>query len=276
MNSSKPSIRNQLYHIIFEAETPSGKAFDVILLISILLSVGIVMLDSVSAFNLAYGRLFYKIEWFFTVIFSIEYILRLWVIETPKKYALSPLGLIDLLAIIPTFVSVIFPGSQYLLVIRLLRVLRVFRILKLVHFVKESAILIQSLKESARKIVVFIFAVLIMVMILGALIYSIEGGKNGFTSIPKSIYWAVVTLTTVGYGDIAPGTTFGQFLATIIMLLGYGIIAVPAGIVTSELTHSKYGNSSTRTCPKCAKEGLTLDAKFCENCGHKLPRMRSN
>lgn len=264
-------MKQALHDIIFEAETKAGRAFDIALIVSIISSVVIVMLDSVAIFNAQYGSLFYALEWGFTGIFTLEYLLRLWLVQTPRKYALSFFGVIDLLALLPTYLSVLVPGSQFLLVIRLLRVLRIFRILKLVQFVQESKVLILGLRSSARKIFVFIFCVVILVTIMGSLIYFIENGQNGFTSIPKSIYWAIVTLTTVGYGDIAPATNIGQFLAAAIMLMGYGIIAVPAGIVSSELTNTtKVTSVSTHVCPSCTKEGHDNDAQYCKFCGADL------
>jgi len=263
-------MKQRLYDIIFEAETPLGKFFDIVLIGTIFGSVLVVMLDSIASFNIQYGALFYRLEWIFTLLFTVEYSLRLWVVRRPSKYAFSFFGVIDLLSILPTYVSLLLPGSQYLLVIRLLRVLRIFRVLKLVQFVQESAILMASIKESMRKIIVFILGVIILVIILGSVMYSIEGGQNGFTSIPKSIYWAIVTLTTVGYGDLAPVTVTGQFLASIIMLMGYGLIAVPAGIVTSELTFRTKTKVSTDVCPMCNKEGHDPDATYCKYCSYKL------
>lgn len=261
-------MKQELHDIIFEAETKAGRSFDIILITSIVVSVVIVMLDSVAHFNALYGDIFYALEWGLTGIFTLEYLLRLFLVNTPRKYALSFFGIIDLLALLPTYLSLFIPGSQFLLVIRLLRVLRIFRILKLVQFVQESRVLILGLRNSARKIFVFIFCVIILVTILGSLIYFIEEGEHGFTSIPKSIYWAIVTLTTVGYGDITPVSNMGQFLAAIIMLLGYGIIAVPAGIVSSELTQTL--SISTHVCPNCTREGHDSDAKHCKFCGTRL------
>ncbi|MBT5953764.1 ion transporter [bacterium] len=263
-------IKQKLHDIIFEAETPAGKLFDIALIVCILLSVSTVILDSVSSLNQIYGDLFYTLEWTFTIIFSIEYVLRLWCVEKPTKYATSFFGVIDLLSILPTYFSLLLPGSQYLLVVRLLRVLRIFRVLKLVQFVNESKLLMTGLKESARKIFIFICAVLTLVIILGSIIYSIEGAENGFTSIPKSIYWAIVTLTTVGYGDMAPSTNLGQFIASAVMIMGYAIIAVPAGIVSSELTNLQQKDVSTLVCPHCTSEGHDSDAKHCKFCGEKL------
>ncbi|MEE2960205.1 MAG: ion transporter [Myxococcota bacterium] len=263
-------MRERIDGIIFGSETPGGRLFDILLIALILASVFVVMLDSVASVSAEYGPLLYKLEWIFTLIFKLEYGLRLWTVRPGLKYALSFFGLIDLLAILPTYLSVFFPGSQYLTVIRLFRVLRIFRILKLVQFMQESNVLVQGLKGSARKICVFIFTVLILVTILGAVIYAIEGSENGFTSIPKSVYWAIVTLTTVGYGDMAPSTNFGQFIAAVIMLLGYGIIAVPAGIVTSELASQKNVHKVSRACPSCSTEGHDFDSIFCKYCSRKL------
>lgn len=264
------SFKNNLYTIIFEADTPIGKAFDVCLIGAIFLSVIVVMLDTVASVNQQFGQLFYQIEWALTLFFTAEYALRIWSIQKPSRYITSFFGIIDLLAILPTYLSLIIPGTQYLLIIRLLRILRIFRVLKLVQFVKESKILVQGLKESARKIFVFIFTVLILVTIFGALMYMVEGSENGFTSIPRSIYWAIVTLTTVGYGDITPNTHLGQLLSAVIMLLGYGIIAVPAGIVTAELSKTHTPKVTSQVCPHCAKEDHDPDASYCKFCGGKL------
>ena len=262
-------MQKMFHDIIFEAETPTGKAFDIGLILCILASVGVVILDSVEAFHVKHGMLFFQLEWIFTIIFTIEYALRLWAVKKPAQYAKSFFGIIDLLAILPTYLSIFLPGAQYFLVIRLFRVLRIFRILKLVQFVSEYRILIQGFKASGRKIFVFIVAVITIVVLMGSLMYTIEGQKHGFTSIPRSIYWAIVTLTTVGYGDISPKTGLGQLAAAIIMLMGYGIIAVPAGIVTSELNKVK-DKGLTETCRYCMKEGHDLDAIHCKFCGGKL------
>ncbi|MCC6545456.1 MAG: ion transporter, partial [Nitrospirae bacterium] len=216
-----------LHEVIFEADTPLGKAFDILLLISILLSVLAVMLDSVESINADYGIFLYKVEWFFTIIFTIEYCLRLLCVGRPFRYATSFFGVVDLLAIVPTYLSILMPGSQYFLIIRVLRVLRVFRILKIVQYVGEANVLMEAMRASKRKIIIFLFAILNIVTILGSVMYLIEGKAHGFTSIPEGIYWAIVTLTTVGYGDIAPGTPFGKAVGSFIMILGYGIIAVP-------------------------------------------------
>jgi voltage-gated potassium channel len=262
--------RMKLHEVIFEADTPAGKAFDVLLIISILASVVAVMLDSMAAVRLEYGRLLYLIEWFFTLLFSVEYILRLVCVGRPGKYATSFYGVVDLLAIIPTYLSLVLPGSQYLLVIRLLRILRIFRILKLVPYLGEARLLMQALRASSRKIAVFLFTVLTLVVIFGSLMYVIESSESGFTSIPRSIYWAIVTLTTVGYGDISPQTALGQALASLVMILGYSIIAVPTGIVTVEMSQAFGRKISTQACPECSAEGHDDDAHYCKFCGAAL------
>ena len=256
--------------IIFEAHTQAGKAFDVGLIICILLSVLAIMLDSVGAINARYGNWLYAIEWFFTILFTIEYGLRLWCIQHTGAYARSFYGVVDLVCIIPTYLSVLFPGTQYLLVVRVLRVLRVFRVLRMVRYVGEARQLSQALRASKRKIVVFVSTVAALVVVFGSLMYLIEGEANGFTSIPRSIYWAVITMTTVGYGDITPQTPLGQAFASIVMILGYGIIAVPTGIVTMELSEAARQSANTRTCPECSAEGHTREADYCSRCGGDL------
>ena len=268
--TNKIGWRLKIHEIIFEADTRLGKLFDIVLIISIVVSVIIVMIDSVAVINKEYGRALYVLEWIFTILFTIEYFLRLFTVGRPIKYATSFFGVVDLLAILPTYFSVLFPGSQYFLVIRILRLLRVFRVLKLVQYVGEAKLLSQAMKASKRKIIVFLFTVLTIVVIFGSLMYVIEGSENGFTSIPRSIYWAIVTLTTVGYGDISPVTPLGQALAAIIMILGYGIIAVPTGIVTAEMTAASGKKISTQSCQECSAEGHDSDATFCKYCGAKL------
>jgi len=269
-NSSSNSLRSRLHEIIFEADTPAGKLFDILLILSIVFSVALVMLDSVSSIRQSYGDLLYLGEWIFTILFTIEYILRLYSVGRPLSYATSFFGVVDLLAILPTYLSIVFPGTQYFLVIRILRVLRVFRVLKLVQYVSEARILMQAMRASGRKITVFLFVVLTLVVIFGSLMYVIEDPESGFTSIPQGIYWAIVTLTTVGYGDISPQTGLGQTLAAFIMILGYGIIAVPTGIVTVELAQSYKKAVSTQSCPQCSSEGHDPDAEFCKYCGSIL------
>ncbi len=258
--------------VIFEAHTPAGRAFDVGLIVAILASVTAVLLDSVESVHLVYGRWLYGIEWLFTIIFTIEYGLRLWCINNTRLYARSFFGVVDLLGILPTYLSLIFAGSQYLLVIRILRVLRVFRVLRMVRYVSEADLLSEALRASRRKIVVFIATVAALVVVFGSLMYLIEGAEHGFTSIPKSIYWAVSTMTTVGFGDIAPQTALGQALASVIMIMGYGIIAVPTGIVTLELNEANRRRTNTRTCPECSAEGHSREATYCWRCGAHLYR----
>jgi voltage-gated potassium channel len=262
--------RLKIHEIIFEADTPLGKTFDVLLLLSIIASVIVIMLESVASIKSEYGNLLFIAEWTFTILFSIEYLLRLYSIGHPTHYARSFYGVIDLVSILPTYLSLVFPGGQYFVVIRLLRMLRIFRILKVVQYIGEANQLVAALRASKRKILIFLFTVAIIVVIVGSAMYVIEGEENGFTNIPRSIYWAIVTLTTVGYGDISPQTPLGQTLASIIMIVGYGIIAVPTGIVTSELTKTKNMKVSTQACINCSSEGHDHDAEFCKYCGTKL------
>jgi voltage-gated potassium channel len=269
-NKSNRRWRDILFEIIFEADTPAGKWFDIVLIICILLSVLTVMLDSVGSLREKHGDLLYTVEWFFTILFTVEYIFRLICIGRPIRYAVSFFGIIDALAILPTYMSLLFFGSRYLSVVRVLRVLRIFRVLKLGHHTKEAAVLKKALYASRRKILVFLFVVLSIVVIIGSLIYLIEEEENGFTSIPRCVYWAIVTLTTVGYGDISPVTGFGQFLAALVMILGYSIIAVPTGIVTVEFSRVHTVQSSYQACPSCSAEGHDRDAKYCKYCGTKL------
>jgi len=265
------TLRQQLHEIIFEADTAFGKGFDVVLIVSIVLSVVLVMLDSVEAIQAVYGQWLLFGEWFFTLLFTLEYLLRLFCVQRPLLYARSFFGVVDLLAILPTYLSVILPGGQYFIIIRVLRLLRIFRVFKLVQFLSEARLLLAALRASLRKITVFLFTVLTVVIIFGALMYVVEGAANGFTSIPRSIYWAIVTMTTVGYGDIAPQTDIGQALAAVIMIIGYGIIAVPTGIVTVELTQAVHrGMVSTQACPGCGGEGHERDARYCKYCGTAL------
>lgn len=273
MNRSKKNwkhLKNKFHEVIFEADTPAGKLFDIALIIAILLSVGAVMLDSIKSINDQYGSLLHIAEWIFTILFTIEYALRLLSIGRPMKYARSFFGVIDLLAFLPTYLSVLIPGSQLFLVIRVLRVLRIFRVLKLLPYLIEAQSLMKALAASRRKITVFLFTVLLAVIIMGSFMYIIEGEENGFTSIPLSIYWSIVTLTTVGYGDLSPQTPLGQMLASVIMIFGYGLIAVPTGIVSVEIARKKFGKISTQVCLQCSAEGHDSDAKFCKFCGADL------
>lgn len=265
------SWQSKLHEVIYESHTKAGKAFDITLLAFILISITVVMLDSVAELHARHGSLFFALEWFFTIIFTIEYVLRLICIRRPFSYIFSLLGIIDLLAIIPSYLSFVYIGSQSLLVLRALRLLRVFRIFRLVHFLSEMQFLYVAVMSSLRKISIFILFVISAVVILGSVIYLVEGHNNGFTSIPQSVYWAIVTITTVGYGDIAPVTPLGKFIASFIMLLGYGIIAVPTGIVTTEMAlAAKSRKQDNQACPSCGREGHDQDARFCKYCGTKL------
>ena len=260
----------RLHEIIFEADTPGGKFFDVVLLAAILLSVIAVIIESVESFNLKYEKLLQTIEWVFTILFSIEYLVRIYVTKKPKTYILSFYGIIDLLSILPTYLGLIFVGGQSLLVIRTIRLLRVFRIFKLARFIGEGRHLAMALKASRPKIVVFLGAVIALVIIMGTAMYLVEGGQNGFTSIPAGIYWAIVTLTTVGYGDIAPTTPLGQMVASLVMIMGYAIIAVPTGILTVELSKASQTSINTQVCEECGFDNHDDDAKFCKRCGDDL------
>jgi voltage-gated potassium channel len=263
-------LRALTNEIIFGHDTPAGKAFDVALIWFIILSVVVVMLESVETVRLQYGALLRQVEWGFTVVFTIEYVSRLWCVERPMRYARSFFGIVDLLAILPTYLSVLLPGGQALLTVRLLRLLRVFRVLKLAHHVAEAMVLMRALRASRDKLTVFIATILTMVVIMGSMMYLIEGAQNGFTSIPRSVYWAIVTLTTVGYGDIVPQTPIGQALAAVIMIMGYSIIAVPTGIVTVELSQEIRRLKGGKACGGCGADGHDGDARYCRRCGEPL------
>ncbi len=272
MDKNKPaSWQIRLHEIIYESGTRAGKAFDIILLCLILSSIIVVILDSSPKWHQSSGNLFLALEWGFTILFTIEYILRLVCIKKPWKYVFSFLGLIDLLAIIPGYLSIFFAGAQSLLVLRSLRLLRVFRIFKLTHFLSEMQFLGVAIKGSIRKIAIFMMIVLALVIIMGSVMYIVEGGVNGFNSIGDSIYWAIVTITTVGYGDISPVTGLGKFVASVIMLMGYAIIAVPTGIITTEMALAvKKKDQVQDACPGCGREGHDSNARYCKFCGEKL------
>jgi len=263
-----PEWRRNLNEIIFGHETPAGKSFDVALIVSICLSVLAVMLDSVGVIRQQYGHSLYLVEWFFTLLFTVEYGLRLICAPRPAAYARSFFGIVDFASIIPTYASLVLPGSQYFQIIRVLRVLRVFRVLKLVEYIGEADVLMVAIRNSRRKLAIFIATVLVLAVILGAAMYVVEGSTHGFTSIPQSIYWTIVTITTVGYGDIAPETPVGQALASVIMLLGYAIVAVPTGIVTVELTRSR--NQEAKRCQGCGLADHDADAMYCKLCGVRI------
>lgn len=270
-NTERPASkwRNRLHEIVFESDSLAGRIFDLLVIWLIVLSLLTVTLESVREIREDYGNILFYAEWFFTILFSIEYLLRLLAVRNPLRYALSFYGLVDLLAILPTFISLLIPGTQYLLAIRILRLLRIFRILKLSEYISEGKVITSALVASRRKISVFLVTVLAIVTIVGAMMYVIEGEEHGFTSIPTSIYWAIVTLTTVGYGDLSPKTALGKTLASIVMILGYAIIAVPTGIVTAELSR-KAKHLSTQVCPECHAQDHDADAVFCKYCSAKL------
>lgn len=263
-------LRQRLHDTIFQHDDPAERAFDVVLIVAILLSVLVVMLDSVASISARYGRLLYAAEWFFTILFTVEYLLRLWTARRPLGYARSFYGVVDLLSVLPTWLSIVFPPGRFLVVLRVLRVLRVFRILKLAEYVEQGAVLQAALRASRYKITVFVSTVLTITVVVGSLMYMIEGPSSGFTSIPQSVYWAIVTLTTVGYGDVAPASPLGKALAATLMIMGYGIIAVPTGIVTLELDRASRASEKRRPCPGCGVDRHDADATFCKHCGTQL------
>jgi len=271
--STPDGFRARVHEIIFEADTPAGRAFDVALIVCILASVVVVMLESVERYDERYGDLFDAIEWTFTVLFTVEYLLRLYCVGSPRRYARSFFGVVDLLSILPTYLGAVFPtaDAHTFLVIRVLRLLRLFRILKLVRYVSEARVLARALKASIPKIIVFLFAVFAVIIIVGALMHVVEGPTNdGFDSIPKSLYWAVVTMTTVGYGDVTPESALGKTISMFLMILGYGIIAVPTGIVSVELSTAARFSVKTTACPNCSHSEHDDDAQFCKRCGTAL------
>ena len=263
--------RESLNDIIFGAETPLGKGFDIVLIVMIILSIIMVMLDSVEAMQIHYVEFFYIGEWFFTLLFTIEYLLRLICVRKPWRYIRSFFGVVDLLSILPTYIGLLIPSVKYMLALRVLRLLRVFRVLKLSEYMQEAHVLMNALDHSFRKIAVFLYVVLTLVVVFGSLMYVVEGSDSGFTSIPKSVYWAIVTLTTVGYGDIAPQSPLGQMIASAIMIMGYGIIAVPTGVYSAELFKQYQADKITNdACPDCGATGHDFDANYCKYCGHPL------
>ncbi|XOV94032.1 MAG: ion transporter [Bacteroidota bacterium] len=265
-------LRSRLYVVVFGTDTPAGKLFDIVLLWAIVGSILMVTLESVRELNQRFGEIFAVLEWVFTILFSIEYTLRIFILKKPLKYVFSFLGIIDFLALVPTYLSLFVTGGAYLVVIRAIRLLRIFRILKLSRYLSEAQLLGNALIASKYKLMVFIGTVMSVTLIMGTLMYVIEGAENGFTSIPRSLYWCIVTITTVGYGDIAPQTVIGQTLASILMLMGYAIIAVPTGIVTGELMkeNSKQALADMRNCENCGTVIEDPDAKFCKECGNQL------
>jgi voltage-gated potassium channel len=265
-----PGWRRHLYDVIFEADTPAGRRFDIALVFAILLSILVVVLDSVPRLHREHGTLLHALEWAFTLLFTAEYIARIVAVQRPWRYVSGFYGVIDLLAVLPTYFSLLVPGSAVLLDIRILRLLRVFRIFKLTLYIEEYTRLGEALAASRRKIMVFLSVVLMAILILGTIMYVVEGPENGFTSIPVSMYWATVTMTTVGYGDITPHTQLGKTIASFMMLLGWGILAVPTGIVTAEMTMRHGQQRSQRSCPECCSDGHEQSARFCKDCGAQL------
>ena len=263
------SSRATLRDIMFQHDSPAERAFDGLLIVAIVLSVAVVMLDSIESVHLRYGRALLIAEWCFTILFTVEYAMRLWVSERPLRYARSFYGIIDLGAIAPTYLAIVFPAGRFLIALRVLRVLRVFRILKLAQYVQEASVLSQALRASRHKIIVFISTVLSVVVVAGSVMYMVEGKEAGFTSIPMGIYWAIVTMTTVGYGDVSPQSPLGQVLASMLMIVGYGVLAVPTGIVTLELQRASR-TAAARECPGCGSRHHDQDASYCKYCGTQL------
>ena len=266
-------LRRRMYTIIFEADTEAGRRFDIALVIIILLSIAVVMADSVPSIGKRHGAVMTLLEWGFTLLFTAEYIARLACVRHPLRYATSFFGIIDLLSVLPTYFALLVPEAAVFLDIRIVRLLRVFRIFKLTQYVAEYTMLARALRASSRKILVFLSTVVMAVLIFGTIMYVVEGPANGYTSIPMAMYWATVTMTTVGYGDVVPQTALGKLIASFMMLLGWGILAVPTGIVTAEMTSLRMGRKpTTRTCPACLSEGHDPEAKFCSDCGAPLPK----
>ena len=268
------TLRHTLYQVIYQAHTPAGRGFDIVLIISIVVSVLTIILDSVTEINQHYKEQFFIIDWVFTILFTVEYLLRIFCIQRPVKYITSFYGLIDLLSIVPSYIGLFIPGSHYLQVIRILRVLRIFRVLKLVQYINQSNQLLNALSASRPKIAIFLFTISTLLVIFGSIMYLIEGPENGFTNIPVSIYWAVVTLTTVGFGDITPKTDLGRAISAVVMVTGYAIIAVPTGIITNELSQEmkkQQPRLAKRICRKCHKLGHEIDANYCRIRGTELP-----
>jgi voltage-gated potassium channel len=265
------SLRDKIYRVIFGTDTPAGQRFDIALIYLILLSVLAIILSSMEAVNSQYGIWLFRLEWLFTLLFSVEYLMRIYCSPKPAHYVFSFYGLVDLLSVLPTYLALFFPGANYWLVIRLLRVLRIFRVLKLVRYLSEANILLRSMYASRRKIFVFFMVVLVLSVIFGSLMFVVEGAEHGFTSIPRSIYWTIVTITTVGYGDITPQTAMGQVIATMAMLTGYSIIAIPTGIFTAEIAREMHTETSNRRCNVCERTSHHPEAEFCYHCGVTLP-----
>jgi len=270
---TKQQFRSELYRIIFGTDTPAGQRFDMFLIYAILISVLAVILGTVESLNGRFALGFLWAEWLFTGLFTIEYVIRIYCSPNRRKYLFSFYGIVDLISIVPSYLGLIYVGAQYLLIVRLVRVLRIFRVLKLVRYLSEADVLVRSLNQAKRKIFIFFTVVLILSTLFGCLMYVVEGPGNGFSSIPKSIYWTIVTITTVGYGDITPHTVLGQLIATMAMLTGYSIIAIPTGIITAELANEMRRDKSVYPCPNCVKAGHDMDADHCKWCGASLGEM---
>lgn len=272
---SENQLRRRLGHVIFETDTPAARTFDIVLLWAILLSIVAVVLESVASIGDRYGLLLTRIEWVFTGLFTVEYLLRVYSARDRLSYVRSFYGVVDLLAVLPTYLALVFAGAQYTLVLRSLRLLRVFRVLKLVHFLDDADLLVRAMRASREKILVFLFAVTTLVLIAGAAMYLVEGPQNGFVNIPVGVYWAVVSLTTVGYGDIVPSTAVGRFIASALIITGYAIIAVPTGIVTTEMGRAdRERMTGGRECQRCGANEHPASANYCSRCGERLPRVR--
>ncbi|GLQ44953.1 ion transporter [Dyella lipolytica] len=269
--ASGAAWRVRWFHIIFGHEDAAGRLFDVILIVAILASIAVAVFDTVAQAHILYGSIFYALEWFFTLAFTVEYVMRITVVDRPWRYMRSFFGIVDILAVLPTWISLVAAGSQYLLVVRALRILRIFRILKLTRYVGEADLLWFTLVRARRKVLIFFSTILTLVLIFGALMYLIEGPEDGFTSIPTSMYWAIVTMTTVGFGDITPKTTLGKLLTSLIILIGYSIIAVPTGIFTAELAAGMRAKRKRVSCTHCGQADHEGDARHCRICGTALP-----
>lgn len=271
MTGSVSRRKQQAFDIIFGTESTAGKAFDVVLIMAILISVGVVIADSIPELHAQYGYLFWQIEWGFTLFFSVEYLIRIWCSPNPRAYVTSGFGVVDVLSVLPTYLAIIVPQAAPLLILRVLRILRIFRILRLLPYVRESTVLLEALRRSRRKIFVFFSMMMVITTVYGCLLYVVEGPAHGFNTIPESIYWAIVTVTTVGYGDLVPMTAIGRAIAALGMLTGYAIIAVPTGIITAELTHEMRRQRDFRSCEHCNRSGHDGDAEYCKYCGALLP-----
>ena len=269
---TQSSVKSKLYEIIFGTDTPAGKNFDLVLIFTIIVSVLVLMVESMQAISEPYTSYLRGVEWFFTIVFTIEYGVRIYCSPNRWRYLVSFYGIIDLLSVLPTYLGLFFTDANYLLVVRLMRVMRVFRVLKLFRYLNEANVLMRAIMMTRRKITVFFLFVLVLSTVFGSLMYVVEGAANGFTSIPKSIYWTIVTITTVGYGDITPTTTLGQIIASMAMLTGYSIIAVPTGILTAELSNEMKKDREVRKCPACSKGGHEIESKFCRFCGNALDK----